>query len=246
MGRGSTAGFSSFFSNCTLVYKPGFVLLGRLRLLGFTLLQPLGFKAERHLAMIAGTGAGKTALLITMLGLHPGNSFVIDPKGQITKVIALRRGHGGNGVRGIGKQVAVLDPYNTVPNQNSCSWNALDELSRVEQREGKKAVVKYSMKIAEAIVPMDSDKPYFPKTAREFLQALILHVYTQETPARQNLVRVRELATRGYHELITKGDPFVFMLQEMQLNKAYDGVIANAAAAMSGTGRSYGDILSNP
>lgn len=243
MGSESTAGFVGFLAATTLVFKPDHVLLGRLRFMGITLLQPLGFKAERHLAMIAGTGAGKTTFLITLLGLHKGNAFVIDPKGQITKVIANRRGQGGNGIRGLGMDVAVLDPYNTVPNHKSLSWNALNELTRVEQREGKNAVVKYSMKMAEAIVPMEGDKPYFPKTAREFLQALILHVYTTEPPIQQNLVRVRELAARGYHEAV-KNDPFGYMLQQMQSNNAYDGAIANAAASLAGAGKSFGDILS--
>lgn len=243
MGSESTAGFASFLSASALVFRPGYVLLGRLRLLGFNLIQPLGFKAERHLAMIAGTGAGKTTFLITLLGLHKGNAFVIDPKGQITKVIANRRGHGGNGVRGLGMDVAILDPYKTVQGHQTSSWNALDELAKVEQREGKNAVVKYSMKMAEAIVPLDGDKPYFPKTAREFLQALILHVYTTEPPEHRNLVRVRELATRGYHEHVKKG-AFEFLLEEMQINPAYNGAIANAGASLAGTGKSFGDILS--
>ncbi|MET1414394.1 type IV secretory system conjugative DNA transfer family protein [Roseibium sp. HPY-6] len=245
-GSGATAGFAGFLARVTFVFKPDYALLGRLRFLGFNLLQPLGFKAERHLAMIAGTGAGKTTFLITILGLHKGNAFVIDPKGQITKVIANRRGLGGNGIRGLGKQVAVLDPYNTVPNHKTASWNALDELMRVERREGKHAVVKYSMKMAEAIVPMEGSKPYFPQTARQFLQSLILHVYTTEPPIKRNLVRVRELATRGYHEHIdpNKADPFAFLVHQMQQNNAYDGTISNAAATLAGTGKSLGDVLS--
>ncbi len=243
IGKGSTAGFAGFFAKTTLVFRPGYVLLGRLRFLGINLWQPLGFKAVRHLAMIAGTGSGKTTFLITILALHKGNVFVIDPKGQITEAIARRRGLGGNGVRGLGQNVAILDPYNTVKSRISSNWNALDELTRIEKREGKNAVVKYTMKIAEAIVPMDGDKPYFPKNAREFLQALILHVYTTEPPKDRHLVRVRELATRGYHGLV-KSDPFGFLLSEMQHNNAYGGAVANAAASLAGAGKSLGDILS--
>ena len=117
----------------------------------------------------------------------------------------------------------------------------MHELERVEQREGLDGIVKYAMKMAEGIVPMEGDKPYFPKTAREFLQGLILHVYTTEPKEKRNLATVRDLLTRGYPE---SKHPFEFLLHQMQRNKAFSGVIANAGATMAGTGRSAGDVLS--
>lgn len=243
VGSKATAGWASVLSVLALVYKSGDIPLGRLRLAGIGFFQPHGVEAERHVAMLAGTGSGKTTLLITILGLHKGNVFVIDPKGQITRAIANRRGAGGNGIRGLGKEVALLDPYKIVEGHKRASWNALDELARVEKREGKEAVVKYAMKMAEAIVPIDDSKPYFPKTSRAFLQGLILHVYTTEPAEKRNLVRVRDLATRGYYEHLQDG-AFEFLLKEMQGNNAYDGFIANSGATLAETGRSYGDILS--
>lgn len=78
-GKRATAGFASVLHKLCLVYRPGDVFLGRMSIAGLGWFQPLGQKLERHLFMFAGTGAGKTTLLITMLGLHPGNVFVIDP-----------------------------------------------------------------------------------------------------------------------------------------------------------------------
>lgn len=253
-GRKSTAKWGGLLGRLVLVFRRGDILLGGFGYYGFRLLQPLGFKGERHLSMVAGTGTGKTTLLITMLGLHQGNAFVVDPKGQITKIIARRRGMGARGIKGMGKDVHILDPYGILKNHCSASWNAMDELTRVEKREGRDGVVKYAMKMAEGIVPIEGDKPYFPKTAREFLQGLILHVYTTEPTNKRNMIRVRDLITRGYADEVKAAGikippnipdfPFRYLLDEMQANQDFGGVIANAGATMANTGRSYGDVLS--
>ncbi len=252
-GSKATSQWGGLLGRMVLVFKPGDVLLGGFGYYGFRLFQPLGLKAERHLSMVAGTGTGKTTLLITMLGLHRGNAFVVDPKGQITKIIANRRGMGGNGIKGVGQDVAILDPNNIAKGHPLACWNAIDELTRVEARVGSDAVVRYAMKIAEGLIPMEGDKPYFPNTAREFTQGLILHVYTTEPPGKRHMVRVRDLLTRGYaNEMMAAGatpdevsaNSFKFLLEEMQKNLSYNGVIANAAATMANTGKSYGDVLS--
>lgn len=253
-GKQSTAKWGGTLGRLVLVFRRGDILLGSLGYYGFRLLQPLGFKGERHLSMVAGTGTGKTTLLITMLGLHQGNAFVVDPKGQIAKTIARRRGAGARGIAGLDKDVHILDPYGILKHHRSASWNAMDELMRVEKREGRDGVVKYAMKMAEGIVPIEGDKPYFPKTAREFLQGLILHVYTTEPTNKRNMIRVRDLITRGYADEVKAAGikippnipdfPFRYLLDEMQANQDFGGVIANAGATMANTGRSYGDVLS--
>lgn len=242
IGKTSTASWASALSLLALVYRPKDIPIGRLRLAGFGLLQPHGIEPERHLAILAGTGAGKTALLGTMIALHRGNVCVVDPKAQLVKVLARRRGNGGDGVRGLCKNIGILDPYRLAKGLTSSCWNALDELTLVERREGRMAIVKYAMKMAEGLVPMDGDKPYFPKTAREFLHGLILHVFSTETADLRHLVRVRDLATRGYDEAGEHG--FKFLLSEMRNNSEFDGVISNAAASLAEAGKSYGDILS--
>ncbi|HCP80513.1 MAG TPA: hypothetical protein DIT67_02605, partial [Octadecabacter sp.] len=252
-GTMPTAKWGGLLGRFILVYKPGDVLLGGFGYYGFRLFQPLGFKAERHLAMVAGTGTGKTTLLITMLGLHQGNAFVIDPKGQITKIIANRRGKGGNGIEGMGKNVNILDPAGVAKGFKSNSWNPLDELARVEKREGRDRVIRYTKKIAEGLVPMEGDKPYFPKAARAFIRSLILYVYAVEPPERKNMVRVRNLLTLGLAEELRKegasaeeinDKAFKALLAKMQDTPDFDGAIAKGASTLAETGKSYGDILS--
>ena len=239
-GTKATGGFAGLLHRLTLVYRPGDVLLGRLSVAGIGLFQPLGQKLERHLFMFAGTGGGKTTFLITMLGLHPGNVFVIDPKGQMATVLHRRRGQGGGAVEGLGKDVAILDPYAIVPDIESACWNPLDEIERAIEREGKEGAVKYAEKISEGLIRIEGMQPFFPRAARKFLTGLILHVLTTEPKEKRNMLRVYELANLGYRDELDAAredqggqsrpansrDGFAFLLQEMARNNAYAAIPA--------------------
>lgn len=248
-GKRSTGGFAGALHKLCLVYKPGDVLLGRLSIAGIGLFQPLGQKLERHLFMFAGTGAGKTTLLITMLGLHPGNAFVIDPKGQIATILRRRRGKGGDNVKGLGKDVAILDPYSTVRGISSSCWNPLDEIERAIEREGKGAAVKYAKKIAEGLIRIEGRQPFFPRAARKFLTGLILHILTTEPARNRTMLRVYELVNRGYADKLSElaGKPvdsrtgFKFLLEEMAGNTTYAAI--PSASSLFDDARSAGDVM---
>src|ERR1035438_553390 len=80
------------------------------------MLRPIGIQTEKHMVTIAGTGSGKsTAALIPNLCIHQGSALIIDPKGELAAITARRRGNGGGGVRGMGQDVFVLDPFHIVP-----------------------------------------------------------------------------------------------------------------------------------
>lgn len=246
-GKKATARWASIFEALTLVYKPGMIFLGRLRGVGIGLFQPVGIKGERHLVMIAGTGSGKTTQLITMLGLHTGSSFVIDPKGQITKAIAERMGQGGDGVIGKGGKVCILDPYHIVDGWRSSRWNPFDEIDRALERHGDyQDAVRYAMKFAEALITRyPSENPFWPGTAKDFLLALILHIHTTEPPARRNLGRFYEMLSNGIPER-TEPDKSAFgaLLREMSQNQAYGGAIAASANSLADTGNdTFGNVL---
>lgn len=252
-GRKATGGFAGILAKLCLVYRPGDVLLGRMSIMGFGLFQPLGTKLERHLFMFASTGAGKTTLLITMLGLHPGNAFVIDPKGQIAKILHRRRGRGGNGVAGLGKDVAVLDPYGIVHGVTSATWNPLEEIERAIEREGPEGAVKYAEKISEGLVRIEGRQPFFPRAARKFLTGLILHVLTTEPREKRNILRVCELVNLGYSGEMreemrkqlnrdpTSVEGFAALLTAMRRNRRYSAI--SAAATMFDDARSAGDVM---
>lgn len=244
MGRSATAKWTSFMSMLTHVYKPGQVFLGKLWAAGIGCSMPVGIPAERHLVMIAGSGSGKSTLLMTLLALHKGNSFVIDPKGQVAKALKRRCGKGGHGIIGKGMTVAVLDPYQIVDGTAQSCWNVFDELSQAELREGPEVVVLYAFIIAEGLIKQDDhSKPYFAETARLFIVGLVLHIYTTEPTYNRNLVRLRTLLNTGYPEAAAQG--FDFLLDSMMANTRYDGVICNAAATLMNAGiNARGDVLS--
>jgi type IV secretory pathway TraG/TraD family ATPase VirD4 len=246
-GRRATARWTGVLEALTLVYRPGLIFLGRVRAFGIGLFQPVGVKGERHLVMIAGTGSGKTTQLITMLGLHKGSSFVIDPKGQIAKTIVSRMGQGGEGVIGKKGKVCVLDPYRLVNGWQSSCWNPFDEIDRAIARHGNRDVaVRYAMKFAEGlIIQYPRENPFWPGTAKDFLLALILHIHTTEPPQQRTLARLYDMLTNGIPERTEPGkSAFGAMLREMSRNQAFGGVIAASANTLADTGNdTFGNVL---
>ena len=72
----------------------------------------VGWDDDRHVMTIAGTRAGKgTSLIIPNLFLYKGSALVLDPKGENAEMTAARRGKGAIGVKGLGQEVHVLDPF---------------------------------------------------------------------------------------------------------------------------------------
>ncbi|SDZ73417.1 type IV secretory system conjugative DNA transfer family protein [Rubrimonas cliftonensis] len=244
-----TGGFAGTLTKLCLVFRPGDVLLGRLSIAGVGFAQPVGQRLERHLFMLAGTGGGKTSFLTTMLALHPGNAFVIDPKGKMAETLRARRGGGGDGVIGLGKSIAVLDPYGIVPNQISDCWNPLTEIETAIAREGPLAAVRYADKLAEGLIRIEGRQPYFPRAARKFLSGLVLYVLTEDPPPMRTMLRVHQLVNAGLAEdmrratgkSVTPQQGFQFLLQEMARNTRY-AAIASAASVFSDA-RSAGDVM---
>lgn len=252
IGTRATAGFAGPLSTMIHVFNPsrGDIFVGRLQAAGIGLFQPIGIPSEKHFVMVAGAGAGKTALVTTQCAYWRGNLCAVDPQGAISRTIAARRGRGGDGIFGLKRKMRVLSPYpNVVPSIASAHWNALDEIDIFVKREGRAAAVRVSTTMAEGLIKIDSDKPFFPLSARAFLKGLILFVWLTETPELRNLVRVRALLTRGMPEkaLMINGkreDPFAALLREMETIEDFDGVVAKAAATLAGTGvQARGDVL---
>lgn len=245
-GKVSMARPAGLLETMAHVYKPGSIYLGRFRPFALPAFQPVGIDGSggRHLCMIAGTGGGKTAHLITMLGLHEGTAFIIDPKGQIARVMARRMGEGGNGVIGKGKKVCILDPSGTGKEHASllAKWNPFVELRRAGERAAKRgldpahATVEFAQKMVNGLVIQHPKQdPFWPGAARDFLHGLILHVYTTEPPERQTLGRLYELLTVGLPEKVTdpsKYTGFDVLLSYMAQNRAFGGVIAQSISGI--------------
>lgn len=237
MGRKQTAGWAGFLETLNMLYRPGKIMLGRFATVGFGWFMPVGIDPKKHLMMVAATGSGKTTSLATMLSLHRGNAFVVDPKPQLAPILARRCGNGGKGVFGKKRKVAVLDPKGRVEGHPGACWNPFDEIKSAVERRGEDAAVGVASKIAEALIKQDSKtQPFFANAAREFVRALVLHIHTTEPEASRNLVKLRKYLTVGHDAAPKREDgrqvsPRSWLLFKMIENKAYDGIIADAAAA---------------
>lgn len=252
MGKKATAKWLDFLQRCCLVYSPGRVLYGRQHLFGLPLFQPVGEECERHQAMIAGTGSGKTTTLITLLSLHQGTAFVVDPKAQMFNAMKERCGDGGGGVlgkkkfRGMDRQVAALDPYGLCDGHRSQCWNVIDEIGHAAKRHGPDAAPRYASKIAEGFVtkPPRENNPFFTNNARMFIQALLLFVYVALPPDERHIIRFRELLCAGLPPQGPIVDPMMMLLFEMEQRRDFDGIIAAAATSLRTTSdKARGDIL---
>lgn len=220
------------------------IFFGRPKLSLGGMMRPVGFKTEKHMVTIAGTGSGKsTAALIPNLCLHEGSLLCIDPKGELARITAERRGQGVDraGKKGLGQDVFIVDPFKIVCEYSSC-YNPFDEMARVAYYDGDRAVT-YSEKIAEALVKISGLETYWDIAAKRFLQGLILYVFAFEPEEKRNLLRLRELVMQGdvegFEEAVGAGviergqvNAFDFLLEKMKVVKndgPYGGVISNAA-----------------
>lgn len=228
--RGHTGGFASWLETLSCLYQSGMLHLGSATMLGFNLLQPVGLNLKKHLMVIASTGSGKTTALITMLATWKNSVFVIDPKGQVTKILAkLDR-----------REWFVIDPDNLTKIE-SASFNPFDCLHDAVERYGEDYAPKFAERIAYSIViiPADAKQPYFYTVSRAFLSSLILHVYTQHPKEEWNLITVRKLIIFGYilvneeGEIETKGnEAHDLLMYTMSQNHHYGNAITGGVTAI--------------
>lgn len=198
-GKRPTAGWAGLTEILGHRFHRGQVFLGRPRVpLIKALLRPVGLPTEKHMVTLAGTGSGKsTGAMVPNLCLHPGSLLCIDPKGELARITASRRGNGGNGVRGMGQAVYVLDPFDTTGFGSSSAYNPFDEMAALASVEPDRPV-SYAGMMAEALVkPLSEKEGYWDEAAKTYLRGLILHVFASEPAERRTLLRLRELIAHG-------------------------------------------------
>ena len=238
-GSRATAAWTGALAAMTLVFKPGdCVFLGRLWIAGVGLIQTMGLKDSRHVTVVGGSGGGKTRWVKAWFGmLHKkASALVVDTDGEIVNAL-------GRALARASHKIINLDPYGLSHFPGAC-WNPIQELDRAEKRHGRQAVVRFGQTLAGALIQEDnSHQPVFSNSARTFVHGLLLYCWLIEPVERRNLVRMRELLTRGLPEQVIdpKQDPFdvllSFMMQAASLQDdgcsgAITDVIARAASVM--------------
>lgn len=221
-GKEATGGWAGLIEVLSCRFQDGDVFLGRPRFkIGGGMLRPIGVPTEKHMVTIAGTGAGKsTGALIPNLCLHKGSLLCVDPKGELARITAARRGKGGHGVKGMGQDVFVLDPFR-ITGIESCSYNVFDEMARIASRDVD-GPVSYAGKIAEAIVEVSGRDPFWDTAARRVVLGLILYVF-QGPADKRNLVQVRRLLMEGDQEAFEAG--IKAALIDPKKNDAFDALL---------------------
>jgi hypothetical protein len=240
-GKRATAKWASLLETMYHVWKPGDIFLGRFAPFRIPAFQPVGIDGERHICIVAGTGSGKTALLMTMLELHQGNFFAVDAGRQMAHALGRRLGSGGNGIEGRGKTVIELNPYS-----ESSHWNPIEDIDAAVARHGRDAAVRFADTLAEALIKTTEGVNEWVYTeARAFMRGLILYVWAYETPENRHIVRVRDLLTLGLPEKARpEDDLFDVLLAEMRFKEDFEGVIAKAASTMESS--QGGDSKNHP
>ena len=216
LGKRATGGWQGFVSNACMVFRPGQIYAGRLRGFGISLFQPIGIDGPRHFAMVAGAGSGKSVMLTTQIALWRGNALVIDPDGQITRVLPERDG----------KRVIALNPYAFRRGGESAAWNPYEVFDWVENRWDLDACQPLAEQFGLALIQTRDKNPFWDDISRNFLVALILFVYVTERDADQrNLVTVRRY--------LVGRSGFDALLADMQRVDAFGGQIAGRAAEIA-------------
>jgi type IV secretion system protein VirD4 len=150
----------------------------------------IGWNDDRHVMTIAGSRAGKGVSLIEPnLMFYEGSALVVDPKGELARHTAGRRGPGARGGKGgLGQSVHVLDPFG-VSGRAASSFNPLAELDL-----DSPDLIDDAAMFADALIthPEHGEK-HWTESAQALLRALILVAVADDDPARRNLVTVRRL-----------------------------------------------------
>ena len=257
-GRQPTARWAGLFEVVSQGYAWGDVFLGRPWTFWGGMKKPIGIATEKHMVTIAGTGSGKsTAGLIPNLCTHPGSMLVIDPKGELARITARRRADGGNGVEGMGHNLAVFDPYGVTDFGESPSYNPFAEMAALAIGN-QDAVVSFAGKIAEALVkPSGTTDTYWDNAARTLIRGLALYILVHEPKKHKHLVRLRHLLMNGevdrYEAGLKKGvfkkgelTPFDCLIERMKEVRGglYGEVIAGAASSLTMMGgNQLGSVL---
>lgn len=139
---------------------------------------------EGHLLTVAPTGSGKgiSSVIPTLLS-YPGNTVVLDPKGENYAVTARYR-------RSLGQRVVVLDPFSITGEEQTDSLDPLKSLSIADPNfyDEVKALADHLM-----LGILSENDVFWDTAARQLLTTLIVYVKCKGSPFKQGLEQVIRL-----------------------------------------------------
>ena len=225
--------------------------------------QPVGWKDDKHMVTIAGSRAGKgRSGIIPNLKCYTGSVVCVDPKGEnATETAEIRAKPVNQG--GLGQEVYVLDPFKVskAPPSLLATFNPFwhVDLNAIDGLEQVSAIAE------SMIIVKDTRDAHWDDSARDLLEALILHVLTwPRYHSQRNLKTVRHLITNGDSNALKQASqtpkpqitfpaattnnsssPFDVLLDSMIQNKACNGAISGQAQNLLNMGpEERGSVLS--
>ena len=204
----------------------------------------IGFNDDRHILLVAGTRSGKgRAVIVNNLALWPGSVVSIDPKGENAMLTANRRGAGSDYCDGLGQDVYVLDPFNTVDearigDELRAYYNPLADMDADDPE-----LPRFAARIAESMMfNINKNDPSWDKKGGSMIEALIMHVKTSSDfeENERNLVTVRRLLMAGdtkaiealkAHGIDELPSPIEMLWQAVVENPACDGILSDMGSS---------------
>lgn len=179
--------------------------------------EPLRYDGPRHLLTVAPNRSGKgTCAIIPNLLTLDNSVLVIDPKGENAAITARRRRAFGD--------VHLLNPFNEhglgTARFNPLAHLSLDDPNHVAEVGG----------IAEALIVSEGNNPHFPNSARDLVEALMLHLIETESKEGRvaTLPKMRSLLTAPRIQ-------FLATLEAMVTESEYDFISDPAGRFAAGT-----------
>lgn len=197
----------------------------------------IGIDDNRHIMTVAGSRAGKSVQIVGNLLHYPGSALVIDPKGELASLTAVRRA-------GLGQRVVVLDPFKRAKGGAEVYRGSYNPLSVLN--ESSETLVEDAGIIADAIVAASADAkdPHWDDSALHFIEGLILQVATspkyQGRRTLNTVGRLASLATKS--ELDGEGNAY-YALEDAMLENgdrlARDEATASVGFALEAAARDF-------
>ena len=237
IGRGGSARFANLAELQAVAWKPGHFFLGLAPAESSPRPFRVGHNDDRHVFLVAQTGAGKgTSIIINNLIEWTGSALVIDPKGENAMITAMRRGHladarnaGSAVTECLEQDVYILDPFGLVSGPARsyvCNYNPLAELDI-----GDPGIATAIGMVAEAIVlPEEGTGRHFSDLAQTLLAGVVEYVLSDLPRDRHTLITVRDLLLGGRDVL----------KERLAGVNTRTGLSAEAAAVLSEVGTNEG------
>lgn len=195
-------------------------------------------KGHAHYMTVAthGEGKGTTLIIPNLLIPNPASKVITDPKAELACITA-------NAQQEYGQNVYIIDPWGlqkevgAIHGIEPCYFNPFDML-----KDDPDNLPDNCKKIAQFLVPeRKSDDPYFDERARAVIRAFMLHIITSKPEAEHHFGTL-------YNMTGTSILDFPQLLETMEKNTAYDGIIKTAAGQLSTllvSDKTFGSVMSS-